>query len=1343
MQTKTKLISTFTILLLALTCFTISTGKNLGRFSSLKQTASTACTIPDTTKYEAEHGTLIGPHAVRKYQPNASNDTSVGSHTGVEFIMQYPADKIKIVYGTGLTGTKNLKVNGVQIGTFTINNTGGYHKLEEAELAATIKAGDTVYVGDLTYIELDCIKAYYSGAKLPFVDITSPTSYDTIDINTAYTFNVTANDTDGTITAVKFSIANDTTYIDSVAPYSFTHTPKILGHWGLVVTAYDNCDDSTVAAQRHYFVEDDSVNFVRYEAELGTIIGAELGVVRRPGNSNDTNVQYLSYVDKGVQIIANEDANGVAIGYGTYQNGWFRLKVNGVNSGLFNIVHSNAYTNVHKAALNVPISAGDTIFVTTPGSGGAYLELDYIETFSAINIVPQVSITNPVDYDTVYLDSTVVFTANASDTDGTVDSVKFLVEGYAPFVDATSPYEYSFTADSSGIKKITATAYDDDGDSTVSTVKRFLVRTIIPDTLKYEAEHGILIGGAYAQTESGTSNDSTVINIRHAGKGVEFIMMYDANSIILGYGANVAGTATLKVNGTIIDSFATINTGGNNKIQESEIVTNVSAGDTVFVGEYEYYSSIDYISVYSANGFTEGLKPTYTSTVPENEEWDYVVGTVPSGSSIRKDTLDGKKFKIENNTEVVTQVSFDYEDKDRWYFMIDTGGTEVLYQVNVDNVIGTFDNNGPATAAIATKYSHVNKGDYIYWNFTSEDYIYDVSGISVSYPNKILVHAKKYRYVTIDLKNAQGNSNEQQVVVTNFLGQVESNGSFSLRNLDANRLTGRYDSANGYGHSGYKGWDAGYEFTHGTFGIYANNKWASEENFHNINLNTKTNRVELDYIEAANGGFTGISWKYDNDYTNRADSIITDSSTIHHCFIHDIGSEGIYIGSTQSGVQQVFTNMTVENNVILRCGGEGIQAGWLYGDNVIKNNVVHSGLDWKSPFRYYQDGVIQVSVVGGGSVIKDNIFFGGGEGAGIIEIKDNITPNPIDTINADTVTYANNLFHAMRSGKFVHYGLYNDSFTKEDSITHLVFDGNYYKMIGDDYTEIDTDIDFGHTVWSLNNSANVTLARNNKYDYSLDSLVRGGSVPPVLSNNTQQTIDDPEFRNYLDKPDSYNYLKISRYTDSTIAGNSAIWSVGNIVQHWNNNGETRFYECIQATSSTSNQPPKDDSNTAYWELVTWLKADSTISYFPPDDVRLDASSFFDNLGMGIADSVAPLSILAPSKLRSAAPQQSSSQVNKPINNETPDADNKTEKEAKELEFKVYPNPAANAVHLRSNMAMQSVSVYNMLGKQCLQVKTEGATKATLDLQKLANGLYIIRMYSIDGQTSVKKVQVRK
>ena len=139
-------------------------------------------------------------------------------------------------------------------------------------------------------------------------------------------------------------------------------------------------------------------------------------------------------------------------------------------------------------------------------------------------------------------------------------------------------------------------------------------------------------------------------------------------------------------------------------------------------------------------------------------------------------------------------------------------------------------------------------------------------------------------------------------------------------------------------------------------------------------------------------------------------------------------------------------------------------------------------------------------------------------------------------------------------------------------------------------------------------------------------------------------------------------------------------------------------------------------------------------------MRLDAGSYFDSLGMGISDTTTSSSLVVPKQNKNSwhtTPQQGSSQINAPQNN----TDETDKNEA--LEFNAYPNPAAQVIHLSSNMAMQSVAVYDMLGKQCIKVETNGANTAIFDLQKLVNGLYIIRMYSIDGQIAVKQIQVIK
>lgn len=1306
-------------------------------------TSTTACTIPDTVLYEAEHGTKVGSGLTNIQRTNASNDTNVNNinytNKGVQFIMLYDADAIKLCHSGYQTGTYGLKINGVASGLFSITSSGGWNNIREAQLNVTVHAGDTVFIyspgAGGAVIEMDCIKAYKAPNKKPAITITNPTAYDTVSFFDITSIAATVNDTDGTIDSVKFYVFDDSLYMDYAAPYGFSYTPKSFGHKSIVVTAYDNCGDSTVTNTQVFFVENSLINTVKYEAERGEKIGAGVITAYRTGASNDSTVSLINYNEKGVRFIMGHDADGIIIGYGTWQTGKYSLRVNSTLAGKFGILKTFDYGNVYQSSVETPIHAGDTVFVFLK-SGDAYLEMDYILAYTNNNIAPTISLTNPGHLDTLYLDSTYTLTANAADTDGVIDSVVFKVNGQKINTDVSAPYEYNYLANSAGFKHIVATAFDNAGDSAVSFTHTVLVRSVIPDTILYQAEHAILSGDSLVRIRRvGASNDTTVTKLYSTGNNrVHFITKYPATTVTFGYGGYQNGVYSSKVNGVDSVKFTIYSPGGYEKRGEAKANIVAAAGDTITVWTKPVDAVVeaDYLKVYNANGFVS-LQNLY---VPENEDWEYPVATVAAGSTIRQDTLDWDKFKIINDTLIVTNYSFDYEAKNSYFFLLDTNTAWALYKVNITNVSGNFDTNGPADSAVAAKYAGVNVGDYIYWNSTyhNPERIYDLSKISVDYPNKILIHAKKYGYVTIDLDNAEGNSASEKIVVTNFLGQVETQDGFSPQNVYAVRITGRYDSANGYGHHKFIGWDGGYEFRHGTFGFFANNRWKSE-NIHGINLNTVTDKVEIDFIEAGNGGFTGISWKKDN-----AAYTITDSSTVHHCFIHDVGSEGLYVGSTQAGQQQVFRNFTVENNTFLRCGGEGVQLGWQMGGCLARNNVIHSGLDWKFPFQPYQDGIIQLSTIGGNATLENNILMGGGEQLGLVEVKRNPTPYGI---TEDTIFFRNSLVYGIRAGMLVHLVKY-DTITNTDSITHIVFDGNYYKAIGnDDYYEtnlVSGTLDTANTaIFDIRTTHNEKKVRNCFYDHSVNNLLRAGYQVPDTTSNLKQEIPYPQFRNYLGLPDSFDYRNMSRYTDSikkyqpsdTIP---ASWEVGDVVQHKNDSGDTRFYLCVQATSVAANRPSSDDTDNAYWQLLTWEKADNTISFMPPDDVRLDESSFFDNLGMGIEDLEAPGSLIANNRadMAETAPNEGATATASETATET-----KTP-----LLVNAYPNPAGHTLNITSNMPMQSIAIYDILGKQCLIANQTGAS-ASIDLQKLVNGLYVVRIYSANGQTTVKQIQVLK
>ncbi|MDZ7847223.1 MAG: hypothetical protein U5L96_10860 [Owenweeksia sp.] len=263
---------------------------------------------------------------------------------------------------------------------------------------------------------------------------------------------------------------------------------------------------------------------------------------------------------------------------------------------------------------------------------------------------------------------------------------------------------------------------------------------------------------------------------------------------------------------------------------------------------------------------------------------------------------------------------------------------------------GKWDENGFADADIAAKYPHVNAGDYIYWNPITgspvNNSIYDkqIEYTSIQYPNKVLIHGGTYEKITLFADGLNGVNTKKPIVITNFLGQVYLTDAFSIRKSPNNiRITGQYDPVNGYGHRHFVGCDKNgssvdFTYAHGTFGFLADQSWYWEINGTGgghayVIDNGNAKGVEIDHIEATNGFFSGLNWKWNNNFA------ITDSNRAHHLFFHDLGSEGLYQGSTSGSLQQLFRNFVCENSVFLRIGGEGIQTGRIMDHSRIENNV--------------------------------------------------------------------------------------------------------------------------------------------------------------------------------------------------------------------------------------------------------------------------------------------------------------------------------------------------------------------------------------------------------------------
>lgn len=101
--------------------------------------------------------------------------------------------------------------------------------------------------------------------------------------------------------------------------------------------------------------------------------------------------------------------------------------------------------------------AGDRIGVMTAPVG------------SSGNSPPSVSLLNPPDGATFTEPASITIDATASDTDGTILQVEFLVDGSVVGADTTSPYSYTWTNVVSGSYSLTVRATDNQGASTSSS----------------------------------------------------------------------------------------------------------------------------------------------------------------------------------------------------------------------------------------------------------------------------------------------------------------------------------------------------------------------------------------------------------------------------------------------------------------------------------------------------------------------------------------------------------------------------------------------------------------------------------------------------------------------------------------------------------------------------------------------------------------------------------------------------------------------------------------------------------------------------------------------------------
>lgn len=136
-------------------------------------------------------------------------------------------------------------------------------------------------------------------------------------------------------------------------------------------------------------------------------------------------------------------------------------------------------------------------------------------TVNQPNALPVVNITSPSNGATYLVGQTVTIDASASDIDGTISNVEFLVDGSVVGSDNTAPYTFDWTS-TVGAHSLTARATDDLGGQTTSSAVSILVGSVIPPTVSITAPTTgttYVLGDVATINASATDADGTVSNV--------------------------------------------------------------------------------------------------------------------------------------------------------------------------------------------------------------------------------------------------------------------------------------------------------------------------------------------------------------------------------------------------------------------------------------------------------------------------------------------------------------------------------------------------------------------------------------------------------------------------------------------------------------------------------------------------------------------------------------------------------------------------------------------------------------------------------------------------------------
>ena len=462
----------------------------------------------------------------------------------------------------------------------------------------------------------------------------------------------------------------------------------------------------------------------------------------------------------------------------------------------------------------------------------------------------------------------------------------------------------------------------------------------------------------------------------------------------------------------------------------------------------------------------------------------------------------------------------------------------------------------------------------------------DFPEVDFSTLDRLYIQGARYRSVL--LGGLPERSADRPLVITNLNGQVEVGGEaanyvFVLRGGSNFVLTGRYDEVSQTGDPAFRGHAGGaYAHSQGSYGFLIDDRF-SKDGLSGLAVGSGATDFELEFLEVTRAEFAGILVKTDDDGAATMRNV-----RLHDLYVHDVGSEGLYLGSTQAQPQHAFEGLRIHDNRFLRTGTEALQVGQLGTDCEIHHNVLGpAAVRWRSAFARYQDGNVQFGQRYGSSSFHHNVVVGTGD------LFVEFFPTPVDGDprgESDSVVFEDNYFaDTSSSGVYTH--------ADETGVT-IRFERNVFRGFGFNYAEVYPDATEPVQVFGVgSNSPNPHVLRDNTVDgpypfieWTFDSV--------TLENNVEGSVDKVVFRDFMGPELDENYRALEWWTATATLSpdqRAVVYPAGAFVVH-----RGTLY---RALAENQGLPPDEHPET--WEALPP----------PADDVRLSEDSPHQGFGV--------------------------------------------------------------------------------------------------------------------------------